>query len=241
MTHTTSHASNTSLHQFTIKAVLAAALSWAAGTALATPVSMPTPLGNQAFDSEAFAANILAPLSGQYACFTASALSACTPESLQAAVLGPDLSTGLTLGMDGELMLGFVNGGSTLVIWEAGHIKAVGDTRNSLMSVHTLAGWSDELAYTADKIIPVLNDTQPSGYPTNFSSFSAQDFGMAEGTQFDALRIRSCCTYDHVDLLAVGVIPEPSSLSLMAMGLFLGLLLVSRQPTLRTARTWLKR
>lgn len=225
----------------TPKAILLAALSWAAITAQATPVSMPTSEGNQTFDSASFAADILAPLRGEYACFTASALSACTVESLQAAVLGPDLSTGLTLGVDGELMLGFVTGGSTLAIWEAGHIKATGDTRNSLMSVHTLAGWSDELAYTADKIQPVLGDTQPSGYPTNFSSFSAQDFGLAPGTLFDALRIRSCCTYEHVDLLAVSLVPEPSSMSLMAMGLFLGLMLVTRRPMIRTARTSLKR
>lgn len=220
------HTQHTTPLQTPIKTAIATALLCLAGAALATPVVMPTPTGSQSFDSEVFAAEMLSPPSGQFACFAASALSDCTPESLQAAILGPDLNNGLTLGIGGDITLAFATTGSMLGIWEAGNIASTIDTENPRLSVHSWAGWSDEVTFGSEGISHVLNDAVPSGYPTNFGIISAQDFGLMPGVEFDAVRIRSCCTSNaHVDLLAIAAIPEPSSLRLMAIGLFFGLML----------------
>jgi len=203
----------------TISAMLTLLL---AGSALATPVDMPTPTGTRSFDSTAFASTIMSGPIGQFSCFTASVLSDCTVEALESAVLGPDLVSGITLGLSGEITLSFAVAGSSLSIWEAGDIGSSGDTQISFLSVHTASGWSLEKDYGPGHILPVLNDTQPSGYPTNFSSFSAVDFGLAHGETFDALRIRACCTNDaHLDLLAIAAVPEPTSVALMLMGLLM--------------------
>jgi hypothetical protein len=124
------------------------------------------------------------------------------------------------LGLSGEITLSFAIAGSSLAIWEAGDIASSGDTQISFLSVHTASGWSLEKDYGSGHILPVLNDTQPSGYPTNFSSFSALDFGLAPGETFDAVHIRACCTTDaHLDLLAIAAVPEPGTTALMLMGL----------------------
>jgi hypothetical protein len=79
----------------------------------------------------------------------------------------------------------------------------------------------------------VLNDTQPSGYGTNYASFAVTEFGLAAGSSFDAVRIRSCCGADaHFDLLAVAAIPEPNSAALVGIGL-LGLVVLRRRNPLR--------
>ena len=191
-------------------------------TAMATPVDMPTPTGTRSFDSAAFAAAIVSGPSGQYSCFTASVLSECTVLALETAVLGADLISGITLGLSGEVTLAFPMAGSSLIIWEAGDIASSGDTLISFLSVHTATGWSQEKDYGPGHILPVLNDTQPSGYPTNYSTFSAVDFGLAPGDTFDALRIRACCTTDaHLDLLAIAAVPEPGTTGLMLLGLLM--------------------
>jgi hypothetical protein len=192
--------------------------------AMASPVEMPTPSGVQSFDSTSFAVNILAGPTGQFACFTGSVLSACTVATLESAVLGSDLINGLTLGLSGEITLSFATAGTGLHIWEAGDIGSSGDTEISFLSVHTANGWSVEKDYGPGHILHVLNDIQPSGYPTNFSSFSALDFGLALGETFDALRIRACCSNDaHLDLLAVvaipSAVPEPGTAALTLLGL----------------------
>lgn len=216
-----------------------AALLWAAGTALAEPVVMPSPAGDQSFDDQAFAYDMLVPPSGQFACFTASALSDCTPESLQAAILGFDLIHGLSLGIGGDITVGFATTGSMLGIWEAGNIGSTIDTLHPLVSVHSDQGWSVELAYGSEKISPVLPNAQPSGYPTNFSIFFSQDFGLMPGVTFDAVRIRSCCSNNaHLDLLAIAIIPEPSSLHLMGLGLGFGLLLMMSARQQRRRNPW---
>lgn len=98
------------------------------------------------------------------------------------------------------------------------------------MSVHTAAGWTPLQSFGSGQMAPVLNDTPPSGYSTNFGIFSASDFGIAEGAVFDAVRIQACCGADsHFDILAVAVdvgtpvvavVPEPSTSALLLSGLF---------------------
>jgi len=207
-----------------IRSVVAIGAGWLASVAMANPVDMPTPTGTQSFESTSFASGIMAEPTGQFACFTASVLTACTVSTLNAAVLGPDLISGMTLGLSGEITLSFTNAGSALAIWEAGNISSTGDTQASFLSVHTASGWSIEKDYGPGHILPVLNDTQPSGYPTNFSSFSAVDFGLMLGETFDALHIRACCTTNaHLDLLAVvaipSAVPEPSTAAMTCLGL----------------------
>lgn len=207
-----------------LRSVAAIAGGLLASVALANPVDMPTPTGTQSFDSSSFASGIMAEPLRQFACFTASALSACTVSTLNAAVLGPDLISGMTLGLSGEITLSFATAGSALAIWEAGNISSSGDTQISFLSVHTASGWSIEKDYGPGHILPVLNDTQPSGDPTNYSSFSAADFGLMLGETFDALHIRACCTTNaHLDLLAVAAmpsaVPEPSTAALTLLGL----------------------
>jgi hypothetical protein len=213
-----------------LAAVSITTLFLSAGTSFAATVSMPTSSGNRDFDSNAFAFATLAGPSGEFACFTAGALSACSPAALQIAALGPDLTMGLTLGLAGEVTLEVPMTGSSLAIWEAGDSSRTGDVSGSLMSVHTAAGWTAPQSFGSGQIAPVLLDTLPSGYSTNFGIFSAADFGIADGVVFDAVRIQACCGADaHFDLLAVAVdvsvpvvtvVPEPSTYALLLSGLF---------------------
>ena len=208
-------------------AVLAAVLGLSAASAGAAIVSMPTPLGAVDFDSANFASAVQAGPEGSFGCFTAGTLSACTPASLQSAVLGPDLTTGLTLGPDSVVTLTLPATGSKLVFWEAGDFTLASHTHEALVAVHTSAGWSIDLSVNPGHLSPVLNDTLPSGYKTNYGSFSAADFGLAANSVYDAVRIRSCCGAEsQFDLLAVGVaagaaaaVPEPGTTLLFGIGL----------------------
>jgi hypothetical protein len=194
-------------------------LCLSAGGARAQTVSMPTPQGPVDFDSASFAYALLAGPGGNFGCFTAGTLTDCTPALLQAAVLGPDLTTGLTLGEGAVITLAVPAIGPGLVFWEAGNFALTGDTWDALVSVHTDAGWSVERSVNPLHLAPVLNDTYPSGYGTNFATFSAEEFGLPINSVFDAVRIRSCCGADaHFDLLAVAVVPEPGTAMLFAMG-----------------------
>jgi hypothetical protein len=202
-----------------------------AQTAWAQTVSMPTPQGPVAFDSASFAYAVLGGPGGSYACFSAGTLSGCTPGQAQAAALGPDLSHGLTLGQGAVLTLAVPAIGSGLALWEAGNFSLTGDAWDTLVSVHTSAGWSTATSVSPGNLAPVLFDTQPSGYQTNLASFSAADFGLPAGSVFDAVRISSCCGLDaHFDLLAVAVVPEPGTGLLFGMGALglLGLALARR-------------
>ena len=214
-----------------------AALLFSASTALAATVSMPTPQGSRAFDSDAFAFATLAGPSGEFGCFTAGVLSACSPASLQIAALGPDLTTGLTLGPASEVTLALPMIGSSLAIWEAGNFTVENDVSDALVSVHTTAGWTTFRSFGSGNIAPVLNDTQPSGYQTNFGTFSASDLGLVPDALFDAVRIQSCCGADsHFDILAVAVagtgavaaVPEPSTSALLLSGLLAIVVLARR-------------
>lgn len=223
------------------------ALLLSAGTALAATVSMPTPQGNRPFDSGAFAFATLAGPSGEFACFTAGMLSACNPAMLQVAALGPDLSTGLTLGTGSEVTLAFRAAGPDLAIWEAGDSSLAHDVSEALVSVHTAAGWTAFQSFGSSLLAPVLDDTRPSGYQTNFGSLSGADFGLGPVAQFDAVRIESCCDADsHFDLLAVagtspGVpvvpsVPEPSTSALMLSGLLVVAMLARRRKIVDAGR-----
>ncbi len=229
-----------------VGSVIAIGAGLIASAAMANPVDMPTPTGSQSFDSTSFATGIMAEPLGQFACFTASVLAPCTVSSLNAAVLGHDLISGMTLGLNGEITLSFATAASSLAIWEAGDIGSSGDTQISFLSVHTSTGWSSESAYGVGNILPVINDTQPSGYPTNFSTFSATDFGLLMGETFDAIRIRACCTNNaHLDLLAIAAlpsaVPEPSTAAFTWLGLLaLGLIYTKRSGAFKRASMNLK-
>jgi hypothetical protein len=200
---------------------LAAAVGlWlSAGSARAETLSMPTSQGPVDFDSASFAYALLAGPDGSYGCFTAGTLSACTPATLQAAVLGPDLSTGLTLGAGAVVTLAVPANGPGLALWEAGNFTLAGDAWDALVAVHTSASWSAERSVSPGHLAPVLNDTMPSGYGTNYATFSADEFGLPANSVFDAVRIRSCCGLDsHFDLLAVAVVPEPGTALLFGVG-----------------------
>lgn len=200
---------------------LLAALMLSASSAMAALVSMPTPLGDRNFDTANFASGILQGPSGEFACFSAGTSSLCASpsEQLQLAVVGPDLTTGLSLGLNGLIRLSLPTPGRVLFVWEAGNFDAAGDVGDSLVSVHTAAGWSSEHIYGPVHVASVADDTQPSGYTTNFGIFTAQDFGLAPGTAFDAVQFRSCCgDTAHADILAVAAIPEPGTLVLMLAG-----------------------
>ena len=101
---------------------------------------MPTSHGNRDFDSTAFAFATLAGPSGEFACFTGGTLSACSPAALQIAALGPDLTTGLTLGLAGEVTLAVPMIGSSLAIWEAGNSSLAGDVSDSRDKLWCLLG-----------------------------------------------------------------------------------------------------
>jgi hypothetical protein len=198
---------------------LLGALLLSAGSAMAELVTLPTPMGDREFDSTTFASGILEGPSGEFACFTGGVVSACSAGSLALAVVGPDLTTGLTLGLDGLVRLSLPATGPVLAIWEAGDFEVVRDVRGLLVSVHTAAGWSAEQSYGPGRLAPVANDTEPSGYATNFSYFTSEDFGLAPGTVFDAVQLRSCCGITaNADILAVAAIPEPGIMALMLAG-----------------------
>lgn len=194
----------------------------AAGSTLAADVTMPTTTGPQLFDSNAFASSILSgPAGGDFACFTGGVLSGCTGASLLLAVLGPDLTTGLALGTNAQLELVFANPGDRIAIWEAGNFTSAHDFQDLLVSVRTTAGWTAPHAYSSQHIGPVLNDTRPSGYATNYGTFSAADFGLAAGEAIDAVRLYAYAGGQpaHADLLAVAVVPEPNIAALLLSGL----------------------
>jgi hypothetical protein len=209
-----------------------------AGNALAGTVIMPTRDGPRQFDSSSFASAIQAGPSGAYGCFTAGTLShSCTVDSLQSAVLGADLTVGLSLGPNAEITLVTSAVGSELAIWEAGSIAGAGD--DSFVSVHTAAGWSAEQTFGGSRLAMVQNDTKPSGYQTNYGSFVAADFGLATDAVFDAVRIRSLDA--HPDILAVAVfgelppvpVPEPHSSTMLLAGLLAVGLLMQRRSAAR--------
>lgn len=200
--------------------IVSAALALAAPSTLAVVVDMPTDLGSRGFDSASFATVFIAAPSGEYACFSAATLSACNAASLQLSVLGPDLTTGLTLGENAEVTLALPATASGIAVWEAGKYNTTGDLLDTLLTVHTAAGWSAERTFVVGGFGPVLNDNRPSGYPTNYGTLVAADFGLAPGSVIDAVRIRSCCGMSaHSDLLAVAAVPETSTPALMLAGL----------------------
>ena len=200
-----------------LPAVFAAVALCALPAARAANVSLPTPDGPRSFASEAFAQSVLAGPGGDVGCFSGGVSGPCTPASFALAVLGPDLSTGLTLGLGADLTLSLTPLGSTLMVWEAG---APGDTAGSLISVRTAAGWSVERDYRIGQATRVAGDTQPSGYATRYSHFSAADFGLAGSAVFDAVRLRTCCDAGaHLDLLAVAAVPEPATVLMLLPGL----------------------
>ena len=96
--------------------------------------------------------------------------------------------------------------------------------------MHTAAGWTTLRSFGAGHLAPVLSDTLPSGYSTNFGIFSASDLGLAQDAVFDGVRIQACCGLDsHFDILAVAVdvavpviavVPEPGTYALLLSGLF---------------------
>jgi hypothetical protein len=202
-----------------------------AGSAHALMVSMPTPQGAVDFDTAAFAAGLLAGPIGEFGCFTGGTLSACTPAALQAAVIGPDLGTGLTLGQGAEVTLALPVAGRVLAFWEAGDITLAGDAANTWVSVRTATGWTEAISLGAGHLAPVLNDTRPSGYGTNFGVIGVAEFGLAADASFDAVRlVAGSGIAAHFDLLAVAAVqavPEPGTAALLALGL-LGLLAMRR-------------
>lgn len=205
-----------------LPATLLAVGAVAASTTLAADVIMPTTSGPQVFDSSAFASSILSgPAGGAFACFTGGTLSGCTGTSLLLAVLGPDLTTGLALGTGAQLELVFAKPGDSVAIWEAGTFTNAHDFQDLLVSVRTTAGWTGPHAYSTQHIGPVLNDTQPSGYATNYGTFSAADFGLAAGVAIDAVRLYAYAGGQpaHADVLAIAVVPEPDTTALLLSGL----------------------
>jgi len=200
--------------------ILCATLSLGTQAALAVAVSMPTDQGSRSFDSASFASAFIAAPSGDYACFSNATLGACNASSLQLSVLGPDLTTGLTLGENAEVTLALPAIASGFVVWEAGKYNTTGDMLDTLFKVHTAAGWSDERSFVVGQVAPVQNDSKPSGYATNYATLWAADFGLAPDAVIDAVRIRSCCGMNaHSDLLAIAAVPEPNTPLLMLAGL----------------------
>lgn len=206
----------------TLRGLAALLTAGALSAAHASPVLMPTDTGTLTLDSSQFAGSILSGPSGEYACFTGATVSACNANTLQLGVLGADLSHGVVLGLDGSVTLSLPALGPTLYLWEAG--TGANDVASPRIAVHTAAGWSAEHTFAANHAQAVLNDTQPSGYGTNFGVFDATDFGLGKDALIDAVRISSCCgTTAHVDVLAVATaaVPEPSSMLLALPGVAL--------------------
>jgi hypothetical protein len=207
-----------------------------AGSALAAPVSMPTPEGHRDFDSRSFANAIQADPTGEFACFARATLSACTATSVELGALGSDLSTGLTLGFGASVTLALPATAATgLALWEAGTVPSGSDATETYVAVHTAAGWSIEQGFGTARMAPVQNDPRASGYQTNFGTFSVADFGLATGTVVDAVRIRSGDAQSaHLDILAISVdrwitpVPEPKTSALLLAGL-LGVGLIVRR------------
>jgi hypothetical protein len=211
--------------------LLLAGVAFSSAAAMAQTVSMPTPQGNSSYNSAAFANAFLAAPSGDFTCFTGGALAACNPALLQLALLGPDLTTGLTLDLSAEVTLAFAGAGTSLYIWEAAGYDAAGGAGSMMLSVHTATGWSDSRLFGPDRLVSVRDDTRPSGYATLLGIYSWADFGFAAPTSFDAVRIRSCCgTATHPDLLAIAVVPESRSAAMMLAGLLtVGMILRRRR------------
>lgn len=194
----------------------------AASSAMAVDVTMPTTTGPQPFDADAFASSIHSgPAGGAFGCFTGGAISPCTSASLLLAVLGPDLTMGLTLGTNAQVEIVFAKPGDRVAIWEAGNFTAAHDYQDLQVSVRTAAGWTLPHSYATEHIGRVLGDTEPSGYPTNYGTFSAADFGLAPGAHIDAVRLHAYAGGEpaHADVLAVAVVPEPDTTALLLSGL----------------------
>lgn len=212
-----------------------------AGSAIAATVSMPTSEGQRDFETSSFASAVQASPTGEFACFSAGMLAACTPTSQDFGVLGADLGSGLTLGWNASVTLAMpASAAIGLSLWEAGTVTYGTST---YVAVRTAAGWSVEQAFGSPRMAAVQNDQRPSGYQTNFGSFSIAEFGLATGTVVDAVRIRSGdAAAAHLDILAVSLdpfttpIPEPQTIALLLAGLLVvGLIVRHRRPGLGAA------
>jgi hypothetical protein len=139
--------------------------------------------------------------------------------SVAAAILGADLSNGIGITRNNSIILGFLRPGPLLAIWEAGALSFLGPTRLEA----SLDGGAT-FGPTAVTFQPVaaVPDSQPSGYQTNYQELDATRFGLPGGSAVNALRIsvlEGSASYLQADVLAVAIVPEPSSLTLLAFGL----------------------
>jgi hypothetical protein len=181
---------------------------------------LPTTSGIQVFDSEQFADSVIGSLLERISfTFQGPYPAVFNGLSLAEAIFGADISNGMGIMNDDSVTLGFSRPGPLVAIWEAGVLSLLGPTR--------LEASSDGGATFGEIGVilqpqPASPDAETSGFETNFQALDTSQFGLPAGALVNALRITGLAgefTFLKADVLAVAVVPEPSSLALVALGL----------------------
>ena len=201
-------------------AALVAAMACAPLAAGAVPVTLPTDSGPRVFDSEQFADSVVgSQLERISFTFQGPYPAEFGRISLAEGIFGADLSNGIGIMNGDSVTLGFSRPGPLVALWEAGVLSLLGPTQLEASSDGGATFGSIAVVFEPEPAVP---DPQPSGYETNFQELDTSRFGLPAGALVNALRITGLegnLTFLKADLLAVAVVPEPSSLALVALGL----------------------
>jgi len=137
-------------------------------------------------------------------------------------------------GYDNTVTLTHVDSGTSAVLWYDGIVAPGGNGGGGVSFGDVLGVVFDDEAATAFSSIPTGSFPVPAGSYQAYNSLSAFDGLSLFGTWRLTIQNTGCCAFEGDDLLAwsliveTGTVPEPTILSLLAMGL-LGMGIKRRQ------------